>query len=81
MLFSGCWAVSDTPAVWVWKRISSERSSLRAEGLAQLARPDPPGGAVLGDLLEEVDVGVEEEADSRGAKSSTSRPRSIACST
>ena len=19
-LFTGCWAVSDTPAVWVWKR-------------------------------------------------------------
>ncbi len=28
MLLSGCWAVSETPAVWVWKRISSERSSL-----------------------------------------------------
>jgi hypothetical protein len=25
-LFSGCWAVSDTPAVWVWKRIQVERS-------------------------------------------------------
>ena len=37
----------------------------RAEGLAQLARPDPPGGAVLGDLLEEVDLRVEEEAQPR----------------
>ncbi len=27
MLLSGCWAVSDTPAVWVWKRISIERSA------------------------------------------------------
>jgi hypothetical protein len=27
MLLSGCCAVSETPAVWVWKRISSERSS------------------------------------------------------
>ena len=26
MLTSGCWAVSDTPAVWVWKRSCSERS-------------------------------------------------------
>ena len=34
----------------------------RAVGLAQLARPDPPRRAVLGDLLEEVDVRVEEEA-------------------
>ena len=39
---------------------------LGAEGLAQLARPDPPRGAVLGDLLEEVDLGVEEERQPRG---------------
>ena len=37
----------------------------RAERLAQLARPDPPRRAVLGDLLEEVDVRVEEEAQAR----------------
>ena len=28
MLLSGCWAVSDTPAVCVWKRISHERGFL-----------------------------------------------------
>ena len=38
---------------------------LGAERLAQLARPDPPRRAVLGDLLEEVDVRVEEEAQPR----------------
>jgi hypothetical protein len=38
----------------------------RPVGVAQLARPDPPGRAVLRDLLEEVDVGVEEEAQPRG---------------
>ena len=38
---------------------------LRAEGLAQLARPDAARGAVLGDLLEEVDLRVEEEAQPR----------------
>jgi hypothetical protein len=27
MLFSGCWAVSDTPAVWVWNRSFQDRSS------------------------------------------------------
>ena len=27
MLISGCCAVRLTPAVWVWKRINSERSS------------------------------------------------------
>jgi hypothetical protein len=37
----------------------------RAEALAQLARPDPPRSAGLGDLLEEVDVRVEEEAPAR----------------
>ena len=26
MLTSGCWAVSDTPAVWVWNRSWSERA-------------------------------------------------------
>jgi hypothetical protein len=28
MFTSGCWAVSETPAVWVWKRISHERGFL-----------------------------------------------------
>jgi hypothetical protein len=28
MLLSGCWAVSDTPAVWVWKRISMAFSAV-----------------------------------------------------
>ena len=41
---------------------------LGAVGLAQLARPDPAGGAVLGDLLEEVDLRVEEEAQARGER-------------
>ena len=27
MFTSGCWAVSDTPAVWVWKRSCIDRSS------------------------------------------------------
>ena len=65
MLLSGCCAVSETPAVWVWKRISQRARVLRAVGVAQLARPDPPRGAVLGDLLEEVDVRVEEERQPR----------------
>ncbi len=37
--------------------------ALGAVGVAHLARPDPPRGAVLRDLLEEVDVGVEEERE------------------
>jgi hypothetical protein len=40
--------------------------ALRAIGLAHLAGPDPARGAVLGDFLEEVDVGVEEEGKPGG---------------
>ena len=60
MLFSGCWAVSEQPAVWVWKRIS-QALGLVAVDLAHVPGPDAARGAVLGDLLEEVEVGVEEE--------------------
>ena len=28
MLFSACWAVNDTPAVWVWNRNVSDLGSL-----------------------------------------------------
>jgi hypothetical protein len=38
---------------------------LGAIAVAQLARPDPAGRAVLGDLLEEVEMGVEEEREPR----------------
>ncbi len=37
----------------------------RAEAVTQLAGPDPPGRAVLRDLLEEVEVCVEEEGEPR----------------
>ena len=65
MFTSGCCAVSDTPAVWVWNRSCIERSICGAVALLHPPRPDAPGGPVLGDLLEEVDVGVEEEAQPR----------------
>ena len=56
------------PAVWVWNRSCSDRSQLGAVAVAQPAGPDPPGRAVLGDLLEEVDVGVEEERQPRSER-------------
>src|SRR3972149_8427970 len=34
--------------------------------LPHLPGPDPPGSPVLGDLLEEVVMGIEEETDARG---------------
>ena len=39
---------------------------LGAEGLTHLTGPDAAGGAVFGDLFEEVVVGVEEERQARG---------------
>ena len=65
MLFSGCWAVSDDARRLRVEAHPPGARVLRAEALAQLARPDAPRGAVLGDLLEEVDLGVEEEAQPR----------------
>ena len=53
------------PAVWVWNRNCIERSELRAVTLPHPPRPDPTRRAVLGDLLEEVDVRVEEERQPR----------------
>src|SRR5438045_9587139 len=50
-------------------RVEAHPQRLRpasAEGLAHLAGPDPARGAVLRDLLEEADVGVEEEEERRG---------------
>ena len=63
MLLSGCCAVSVEPAVCVWKRSCSARGLRGAEAIAHQARPQPPGGAELRDLLEEVVVGVEEERE------------------
>ena len=67
-LLSGCCAVSDDPG-----GLGVEAQPLRARGtravdVAQPARPDPAGGAELGDLLEEVDVRVEEERQARGER-------------
>ena len=64
-LFIGCCAVSVTPAVCEWKRISHERRALRAVPLLHVPRPDAPRGAQLRDLLEEVVVDVPEEREPR----------------
>ena len=59
-LFIGCCAVSVTPPVWVWKR-SICAFSRAPEFLLHDPGPDAPAGPELGDLLEEVVVGGEEE--------------------
>ena len=65
-LLSGCCGVSETPAVWVWKRIQVERSLRGPVALGHELPPDPPRRPELGDLLEEVGVAVEEERQARG---------------
>ena len=54
---------------------------LGAVALGHQVVPDPPARPELGDLLEEVASGELKKNDSRGAKSSTRRPRSMAAST
>ncbi len=63
MLFSGCCAVRDTPAVWVWKRIFMRAFRGGAVAVAHPTCPDPTGSPELADLLEEVEMGVEEEGE------------------
>ena len=61
MLLSGCWAVRrDAGGLGVEAQLLG-LLGLRAVDVAQPARPDAAGGAELRDLLEEVEVGVEEE--------------------
>ncbi len=64
-LLYGCCAVSETPAVWVWKRSFHDRSSFAPKRSRITSAQISPGGAELGDLLEEVAVRVEEERDAR----------------
>ena len=65
MLFSGCCAVSVEPPVCAWKRSASAFGFVAPNALAHDARPQPPRGAELRDLLEEVVVRVEEEGQPR----------------
>ena len=64
-LTSGCWAVRVDPPVWTWKRIAMLFGSRRAEPVAGNRGPDAARGAELGDLLEQVVVGGEEEGEAR----------------
>jgi hypothetical protein len=50
---------------------------LRAVSLAQMPGPNSPGRAVLGDLFEEVTVRVEEERQSRKARTLLSISESL----
>ena len=80
MLFSGCWAVSDTPAVCVWKRISHERGFF-APNVSRSSRAQMRRAARYFAISSKKSIWALKKNDRRGAKSSTSRPRSTACST
>ena len=79
-LFSGCCAVSDTPAVWLWKRIRHEAGS-RAPKVSRISRAQIRRAARYLAISSKKSMCALKKNDSRGAKSSTARPRSIAACT
>ena len=80
MFTSGCCAVSETPAVCVWKRISQERGFF-APYLSRICVAQIRRAARYFAISSKKSRCALKKNDSRGAKSSTSRPRSIAHST
>ena len=79
-LLSGCWAVSETPAVWAWKRISHERGS-RAPNVSRSSRAQMRRAARYLATSSKKSMCALKKKLSLGAKSSTSMPRATACST
>ena len=80
MLFSGCCAVSDTPAVCVWKRISHD-FCLRAPYVSRSSRAQIRRAARYLAISSKKSMCALKKKLSRGAKSSTSIPRATCCST
>ena len=75
-LFRGCWAVSDTPAVWLWKRIRQEAGS-RAPKVSRISRAQIRRAARYFAISSKKSMCALKKKDRRGAKSSTASPRSI----
>ncbi|MEA2279815.1 MAG: hypothetical protein QOK21_422 [Solirubrobacteraceae bacterium] len=80
MLFSGCCAVNDTPAVCVWKRINHDFGS-RAPYPSRSSRAQIRLAARYFAISSKKSMCALKKNDNRGAKSSTSTPRAICCST
>ena len=80
MFTSGCCAVNDTPAVWVWKRISQERGFF-APYLSRIRCAQIRRAARYFAISSKKSRCALKKNDNLGANSSTSRPRSIAHST
>ena len=79
-LTSGCWAVSWTPAVWVWKRSICERGSAAPNSSRMMRAHSRRAARNLATSSSRV-VRATKKNDSRGANSSTARPDSIAART
>ena len=77
---SGCCAVSDTPAVCVWKRISNERGSF-APYLSRICVAQMRRAARYFAISSKKSRCALKKNDNRGANSSTSIPRSRHAST
>ena len=80
MLTSGCCAVSDTPAVWVWNRSCSERSA-RAPYRSRIHRAQMRRAARYLAISSKKSMCALKKKDSRGANSSTARPAAVPAST
>jgi hypothetical protein len=79
-LLRGCWEVSETPAVWVWNRIQVDRSfSARYRSVMSLYQMRRAARNLA--ISSKKSLCELKKKLSRGAKSSTRRPRAIACST
>ena len=73
MLLSGCCAVSDTPAVCVWNRIRHD-SGFFAPNVSRSSRAQILRAARYFAISSKKSICALKKNDSRGAKSSTSRP-------
>ena len=80
MLLCGCCAVSETPAVWVWKRISQDFSRF-APYVSRSSRAQIRRAARYFAISSKKSICALKKKLRRGAKSSTSIPRAICCST
>ena len=76
MLFSGCCAVSETPAVCVWKRTIHERGSF-APNTSRILRAQMRRAARNLAISSKKSRWLSKKNESRGAKSSTSSPAAM----
>jgi len=80
MFTSGCCAVSDTPAVWVWNRHRHELGSV-APYRSRIHRAQMRLAARYLPISSKKSMWALKKNDSRGAKASTDSPERTAAST